>query len=486
MYLLSTGGRLTSTDAVITFDLTKSLVERHSIALSDTIIGHGRNRGADGRFYSQHGIGASLYGVPFFYAAKLVENYLGGRLPKEDLLTKAFVDTGSAVAGAAVVALFYLFAWHVIGNARAAALAAACLGLGTALWPYSQSGFNQPLATLLLVAAVFMAWTASRYGEDRKLLGAGGLVGAAWLTRHEMLLSAIPLILWILAISRRDRCRALRRVLWFAPGILLAGIFWGCYNRLRFGQWSEVGYTPVFDFSGYAGLLFSPGASVFIYSPIVFVAMFGWRRLVRHDLPTACLVGSEILVFFAFYGAMEDWFGGRSYGARYLVPLLPLACLPLAALFARRHGPVGRSVLIVTVVISVVAQLPGVLVDYATIREAYGHRHPGAGVRTGHYSWNASSLVLNATAAAELVPKNIRALVSGQGLPKSGDGGGTLEMLDDSLDFWWLHLHWLRILPPRLIAILVALLCALTIASGWLFWRSVSALDDDAGMEARA
>jgi hypothetical protein len=476
---------LTSTDSVITFDLTKSLVERHSIALSDTIVGHGRNQGADGRFYSQHGIGVSLYGVPFFYAAKLIEQHLGGRLPKEDLLTKAFVDTGSAVAGAAAVALFYLFAWHVIGNARAAALAAACLGLGTALWPYSKFGFNQPLVTLLLVGAVFMAWTALRYDEDRNLLGSGGLVGAAWLTRHEMILAAIPLVLWIIAVSRRDWRRALRRVLLFAPGIVLVGVFWGGYNRLRFGQWSEVGYTPIFDLSGYAGLLFSPGASVFIYSPIVFVAMFGWRRLVCHDLPTASLVGGEILVFFAFYGAMDDWFGGRSYGARYLVPLLPLACLPLAALFARRHGRVVQSVLIVTVVISVVVQLPGVVVDYAKAREAYSHKHPGAGVRTGLYRWNASSLVLNETAAVELAPKNLRALLSGQGLLKSGDGGGTFDTLDDSLDFWWLHLHWLRILRLRTIGILVALLCALTITSSWLFCRNVRALDVDGSMEAR-
>jgi hypothetical protein len=106
---------LTTTDAVITFDLTKNLVERHSIALSDDIIGHGRNRDVDGRFYSQHGIGVSLYGVPFygvpfFCAARIVERHLGDRLRKTDLLAKAFVDTGSTVAAARSVALFYLFA----------------------------------------------------------------------------------------------------------------------------------------------------------------------------------------------------------------------------------------------------------------------------------------------------------------------------------------------------------------------------------------
>jgi hypothetical protein len=484
VYLLSTGGSLTTTDAVITFDLTKSLVERHSIALSDDIVGHGKNRGADGRFYSQHGIGVSLYGIPFFCAGKIVEGRLGDRLPKTDLLTKAFVDTGSAVAAAAAVALSYLFAWHVTRNARASSFAAACLGLGTALWPYSKFGFNQPLATLLLVAAVFIAWSALRYGEDWKLLWAGILVGAAWLTRHEMVLAGIPIGLWAFAHSKGDWFRLLRRLLFLAPGILLAGLLWGYYNRLRFHHWSEVGYTPVFNLIGYAGLLFSPGASVFLYSPIAFVGILGWRHLARHDPPTAWLVGGEIIVFFAFYGAMDDWFGGRSYGARYLVPLLPLACLPLAVLFACRCSPVRRSVLIVAAVTSIIVQLPGVVVDYAKVQEADSHRHPGAGVRARAYSWNASPLVLNENAALELVPRNVQFLRAGNRLPASTDGGASLKELDTSLDFWWLYLHWLRILPSRLVGVLVALLLGLTIASGWFFSRSVRALDGDAVVEA--
>jgi len=35
LYTLTAGGSLTSTDAVVTFDLTASLVERHSIALTE-------------------------------------------------------------------------------------------------------------------------------------------------------------------------------------------------------------------------------------------------------------------------------------------------------------------------------------------------------------------------------------------------------------------------------------------------------------------
>ena len=44
---------------------------------------------------------------------------------------------------------------------------------------------------------------------------------------------------------------------------------------------------------------------------------------------------------------------------------------------------------------------------------------------------------------------------------------------------WWLYLHWLRILPSWLLIAFIALLLASTIASGWLFLRSVGRLEEN-------
>ena len=91
LYLLTAGGSLTSTDAVVTFDLTSSIVERHSIALSGNVLGLDANRGVDGRFYSQYGIGQSLYNIPFYVAGKVATRIAPRRIGKPDTLLKASV-----------------------------------------------------------------------------------------------------------------------------------------------------------------------------------------------------------------------------------------------------------------------------------------------------------------------------------------------------------------------------------------------------------
>src|SRR5690606_12966613 len=47
VYLSTAGGSLTTTDAVVTFDLTQSIVERGTVALSGNLLGMESQRGRD-------------------------------------------------------------------------------------------------------------------------------------------------------------------------------------------------------------------------------------------------------------------------------------------------------------------------------------------------------------------------------------------------------------------------------------------------------
>jgi hypothetical protein len=62
----------------------------------------------------------------------------------------------------------------------------------------------------------------------------------------------------------------------------------------------------------------------------------------------------------AFYGAWWAWHGGWSWGPRFVVPLVPLSCLPLGMLPASRRWHALAAGLIA---LGVVVQIPGVLVD---------------------------------------------------------------------------------------------------------------------------
>jgi hypothetical protein len=127
LYSLTAGGSLTSSDAVVTFEVTRSLVERGSIALSGNIIGNDANRGLDGRYYSQFGIGHSLYNIPFYVVGRTAARLTGTRIGKADTIPKAAVAWGSAVAAAFTVAIICLLAFRATGDPRAALRSSAQL-----------------------------------------------------------------------------------------------------------------------------------------------------------------------------------------------------------------------------------------------------------------------------------------------------------------------------------------------------------------------
>jgi hypothetical protein len=80
-YLGTSGGSTATTDAVVAYDVTKGLVERHSLALSGNLLGTESMRGPDGRYYSPFGIVPSLYNVPFYVAGRWLQSAVGVSSP---------------------------------------------------------------------------------------------------------------------------------------------------------------------------------------------------------------------------------------------------------------------------------------------------------------------------------------------------------------------------------------------------------------------
>jgi hypothetical protein len=82
---------------------------------------------------------------------------------------------------------------------------------------------------------------------------------------------------------------------------------------------------------GGLGLLFSPSRGLVIFSPIVLVALCSlpraWREGLRGTL-LWCWIAT--IAQFALYACYSVWWGGYTYGPRYLMDLLP-TLIPLAA-----------------------------------------------------------------------------------------------------------------------------------------------------------
>jgi hypothetical protein len=434
-------------------------------------------RGADGRYHLPFGIGQAIYNVPFYLAGKAAIRVTGIHVgSSDDTVLKASVLLGNAVAGALCAAVVFAFAWRLTGRVRPGVVAAALFAFGSPAWTYSKFGFNAMPAALMLAAGTYAVWTGVKLGRVAPVAWGGAALGCAMLTRHELLLAGIVCLVWTLRAARAQYRR--RQGFALAGTLGLAMAVWAWYNMARFGRPFETGHHPGFGAMGLFGLAVSPAASFFLYAPLAGVGIVVLVRLWRDGHSYGRLVVPVCAVLFAFYALLDDWIGTRSYGPRYLVPLLALTYAPLALVPALGWRTRATRFAAAVAVASVVVQLPGVIVNFASVGAADGlpsaNRQP--------FAWRSSPLVRNGAALAAAVPANLRyltgaerppasAVTAGRPDPAAGDLAGRLAF---SLDFWWLYLFHLGALTA-----LQALGCGgalLLLAGGLLFaagrpWR---------------
>jgi hypothetical protein len=138
------------------------------------------------------------------------------------------------------------------------------------------------------------------------------------------------------------------------------------HNAVRFGSPLDTGYsdegftTPLYV--GLYGLLFSPGKSIFLYAPVTLLSVPGLVHLWRRHWAEAGLAGGVAMVTLVYYAVWWAWYGGWSWGPRFLVPALPFLVLPLGALLLDRVW--ARWALAPLALAGVVVQVLGALVDF--------------------------------------------------------------------------------------------------------------------------
>ena len=305
--------------------------------MTGEVPGYAPYRGVDGQLYSPFGIAQSIWNVPFYVAGRFAAGRVAPGSATGQTIPKAVVALGTVPA----VALLALVCFHLavtLGAAPAAALRAVLLLVfGTSLWPYSGFGFNQPLTALFLWSAVFFAADIRRSGYW--FFASGMFAGLAILTRHEMLLAAVVIGSYVVIRSwRRDSHLTFS----YAAGLLPLLAAWCGLNWWRFGSPFESGYfrdqTPGFGSSiwvGAAGLLFSPYASLILYSPVVLLSVVGLRALWRGNRSAAVLFATLFLVYLVFYASLGNWMeDGRTVRA--------ISCRSSRRWSCRSHSGVRR------------------------------------------------------------------------------------------------------------------------------------------------
>ena len=415
-------GLLASTDEVGVFETTRAIFERASLDVPE---GLHTFPGRDGRIYSHFAIGQSLLALPLYALGRLADATLS--FPVRQALAGPRVAQGAIVYGgsveifavglyaplsaAALVALFFLFQRRLGASPRAATAAALLLAGTTYVAAMSSYFLQHTTEALAIVASLFFLFRFRSDGALRDLALGSFFAAATVLIRVPAAVAGPALAAYALFAIRERSSRGAPLASMLAalatPAALLAALHVGV-NHAKWGTWvaspflsqTEVLGSP---FSiGLVGLLVSPGAGLFAYSPLTLLAPWlGAEFLRRHR--AECVAALAIaLSFWVLGGSFPAWTGLWSApGPRYLFAATPLLLLPLGPWLDAHPGRGARGAVLALAALGAVAQLALLTADWSAViaREHYVAWQPPKG-----FVWSFT---------ASPIPASLRAIADG-------------------------------------------------------------------------
>ena len=288
-------------------------------------------------------------------------------LHTETLIARGFV----ALAGAATILVLARLARDVAG--RATALVAA-LFLSVAILHVRDSHFAtvDVLTTLFATASLALLISALQSDSIKAFALAGLAGGLATATKYSVALLVIPMAAAQLVrlYEHRDRLWSVRA---WAPPIVFAAAFAGGfvagtpYALIDAATFKTAFVNDSTQLSRGHNIILGRGWSYHFMNtlpyglglPIFVASLAGWIPFVRHCRKPAIVIGAFAAAFYLAIGA------GYTVFFRYLLPLVPIACLTAAILVthlgswlaARTH----RSAAMVTAVLAALVAGPGLV-----------------------------------------------------------------------------------------------------------------------------
>jgi hypothetical protein len=242
--------------------------------------------------------------------------------------------TASAMTALSVLIIYYIL---IIEFKKETAIVTTFIyGFCTLTWATSSQSLWQQCLMELLVACLMLILIKNRFLLKRKeLIILGLLSGMVCLGRPSDSVLILPIILLICYYSVKE-------IAVYIIGILLSSFPFVCYNLMIF-------HSPFGGYSSLMGsfslnsqiiwhilaLLISPSRGLFFFSPIlllIFPGIFiGLKRFSGNKKIFMLGILLTFVITLLIYGSFHTWWGGWSFGPRFLVSFLPY-CIFLVAI----------------------------------------------------------------------------------------------------------------------------------------------------------
>ena len=358
IYVLTFNGQFISTDERLIFDSTESLVHRGNTSMNYA--------------FFNIGLGDASRGSEWDVPIKQICNLKGGDPwqaakyePLNFVILAPFTWLAYQLPGVGNISLVLFFnifvtiftAVSIYGlgirrgySDKAAWLSAFLFAVGTIAWFYARQIYREPLGGFFLVWAFGLASLARTYWSPERrswlwltllCLSILGTVGT-----KLVLIGLIPGVLLTIKLPPRRwfaRWMGMRGGLALLIIIILLGLMIVAIDTGAFGMRARAHISmkklerrmsdPLQDGYAIEGLLgyqISPGRSVWLYSPILLIGLYGayllWKQH-KHHLVIG--LAATLIGFGYFYGWFRGagWHGAWGWGPRYFLPLIPVIVL---------------------------------------------------------------------------------------------------------------------------------------------------------------
>jgi hypothetical protein len=274
------------------------------------------------------------------------------------------------------VTLVYAFSNELYNSKKIALILSLVAGICSFAWPYASSFFQQPLAGLMIIAASYFLFMASRNKIKGSSIYAGLFTGLIILA-HSGTIIVIPGILVICVyIFRND----IKKIFWFFVGIFPVILFQAYFNWLRFNSIFDFGYGALQEAQnhtstyGIYGMIFSPGFGLLVNFPLFVLFPISLYFLWKKNKTISVMFGYFFISTWLFFGTQQDpfWSGFGGWGPRYLVPIIPIIAVSLGILLKEFQTEKYLKIIFTGLAsIGFLVNLLGILVWY-TIGYGYG------------------------------------------------------------------------------------------------------------------
>jgi hypothetical protein len=374
VYVLTNAGRIDIIDGQCRYEVAKNWIEIGIPCSTDPFLD--LKLGVDpltGFSWVNYNSLSSMTPIPFM----LLSRALPGHTEERDRF--AFSLT-SALFGAFGGALLMIGLGMLGVSLRLSALTVGITAFATLWWPLSITTFDQNQHFVWLLATVLMAWHAGRASSLFWAAMAGTFGGLAFNFQENYALLLPALALSVFASAEEGQSTAtfsLRKAITRAAVIryvtfglccVVGIVLFILYNKIRYSTpLTPMRYAPNLQLQnnfveGSLSLLFSPGRSIFVFSPPTALALIGARALFRRAPTFAIGIGLATLIHFLFISSLALFAGEWCWGPRYLGIVALMATFPMPFALARLREK--RAIVTAIVTLGLVVQLLALSIDH--------------------------------------------------------------------------------------------------------------------------